>query len=76
MAEKDALEKKYIRVEVDPETALEMLLDLTGLNTFLEAESCGTDCLSLKFHRCGRIDEHQIRGLPPTLVKEFSQLPL
>ena len=73
MAKKVTLKEGRVKVKVDSETALEMLLDLTSLDTFLEAESCGRDCLSMRFKRGDRIDEHQIRGLHPRLVEKFSQ---
>jgi hypothetical protein len=61
--------------QMDSETELEMLLDLTSLKTFVEAEPCGTDCLALKFKREEMIVRHEVRGLHPAIVEKFSQLP-
>lgn len=67
--------QKYVCVDVDAETALELVLSLADFDTFLEAKPCGEDCLSMKFHGIDGPYERQIRGLPPALVKEFSEQP-
>jgi hypothetical protein len=61
--------------KIDSETQLEMILDLISLKTFEEAESCGENCLALKFKREQVIVTHEVRGLHPAIVEKFSQLP-
>lgn len=73
MAEKGITKRKYVKVEVDPETAFELVLSLADLDTFLDARPCGSHCLAMKFHGGDGPYEKKIKGLPSAIVEEFSQ---